>query len=62
MRITPMPPTPGGVAMATMVSALTPCSQPTGIFDYRLRLAVSFSRLRVMCHCCAMDRTLFTVQ
>jgi len=30
MRITPMPPTPAGVAIAAMVSALTPCSQPTG--------------------------------
>ena len=51
----PTPPSPGGVATAAMVSAV---AAPPGLGGY----LVAASIWRVMCHCWAMDRMLFTVQ
>lgn len=50
-RSTPMPPRPGGVAMAAIVS-----------LPGELMVQAPRSICRVMTHCCAIDSTLFTSQ
>ena len=68
----PMPARPGAVAMRSDRVGFTGMS-PARDADasVRLRCALTFARrrarlarssLRLMCHCCAIDRTLFTSQ
>jgi len=56
MRTMPTPPTPGGVAIAAMVSVATETTmEECDYFPPR-------STRRVITHCWAMERVLFTTQ
>ena len=77
-RTTPIPPRPGAVAMAAMVCEPLPGARPRRVCGSGQPVAVQFcsrqncrsaSRylaaapmLRLICHCWAMERTLFTTQ
>jgi hypothetical protein len=63
----PTAPKPGGVAIATIVSAGKSDGPDGSALEKSLgrgpqRLAAAFSILSVIYHCCAMDRRLLTTQ
>ena len=56
-RTTPMPPLPGAVAIAAIVSEAGPN------VDHALAgLFLAWPMVRLICHCCAIDSTLLTSQ
>ena len=64
-RTIPIPARPGAVAIAAIVSLRVIGGEYSSpLSDYALRAGTRFARssFLLMCHCCAIDRMLFTSQ